>query len=151
MISVGPAGLSDSYNNYWDQVSCMIMSITNHTVPELGRGQGLGWVRCLPIFQVLKLSLGFRCPVPLQVSVKGFCIMSIPVPVPASVITPLKCGIKTVHSNNRKWRTHFEICGSFDCSKFNNEPGMNFCTSPFLNLKEIFQWNADNFFTLAIQ
>ena len=38
MIPVGPAGLSDSYNNYWDQVGCMIMSRTNHTGPELGRG-----------------------------------------------------------------------------------------------------------------
>ena len=32
--------------------------------------------------------------------------------------------------------SYLEMCGSFDCSKFNNEPGTNFWTIPFLNLKE---------------
>ena len=87
----------------------MILRRTFHTAPEERSGpeQGQGRMGCIPSFWVLKLfqvacfnifSMLFRCPalVPVSVSVKGFCILSVPVLVPvpvlvtASVVTPLQ-------------------------------------------------------------
>ena len=80
---------------------------TFHTAPDEGQGPE-PWQRrigCGPIFQVLKLfqvvcfncismDIGSPVLVLVQVSVKGFCIISVPVPVlfsvTASVITLLK-------------------------------------------------------------
>ena len=62
-----------------------------------GTEQGQGRMAYVPIFQVLKLfqvmcfnciSMAFRCPVlaPDTASVNAFCILSVPVPVPETVM-----------------------------------------------------------------
>ena len=81
------------------RMACMVLRRTFHTAPEQGQGR-MGYV---PIFQDLNLfqvvcfndiSMAFRCPVlvPDTASVNGFCMISVPGPVPvsetASVNTP---------------------------------------------------------------
>ena len=74
-------------------MGCMVLRRTFHITREQGQGR-MGYV---PVFQVLKLfqvvcfndiSMAFRCPVLAldTASVSGFCIISVPVPVPVSEI-----------------------------------------------------------------
>ena len=82
------------------RMGCMVLGRTFHTAPEQEQGPNTDreeWVMYVPIFQVLKLfqvmcfnciSMAFRCPVlaPDTASVSAFCILSVPVPVPETVM-----------------------------------------------------------------
>ena len=85
------------------RIDCMVLCRTFHTAPEQGQEPEWGPIRiyCVPIFQILKLlqvvcfngiSMAFRCPVlvPDTGRVKGFCIISVPVPATSSVNYTMK-------------------------------------------------------------